>query len=159
MNWWNDESESKTYELLPDGEYVAIIEDAQLDATKKPNKLAVTYLVKDERYGGRKLWQNFTLSEKSAKFLAWQMGVLGVQTDAKTASTEEEYYKLVIDGVFTLAKSNTAVILEVTRREYQGKEYQNTIIKDLHYGDLPIKNEALGLGAPPEMDKDEELGF
>jgi len=162
MNWFNQEPEKKDFELIPNGKYVAILENAQLDATSEPHKLKVTYVLKDEKFGNRKLWQNFTYSDKSAKFLVWQMGVLGVQSQAKSATSEKEYYKAITDGVFELAKSNAAVVLEVTSKEYNGKTYNNVIISDLHDGDLPVRNHALdveGSGNPPLFDNDEEITF
>ena len=160
--WWNQEDEKSSYELLPDGEYVATLDDSQFDTTVTPKKLKVQYLVHDTKYGGRKLWQNFTFNEKSAKFLIWQMGVIGAHQVAKEAGSEDEYYTSLAKEVYRLVKENAKVLLEVTRREYNGKEYQNTIIKEVYIGDLPVKNEALnieGAGSPPKTDLSEELPF
>jgi hypothetical protein len=166
--WYKEEQEQQTYELLPDGKYEAIVHNATIDETKTPYVLKVTYeIVEEGKYKNRKLFQQFTFQESAKKYLMWQLGVLGAWQFGKAANSEEEAVRLMTQAVFNMV-NEVYVMLKVSRREYEGKEYQNAIVDHVidkfDGSDSPVnqpKKELVNHApvSPPVTDLNEEIPF
>lgn len=68
-----DEVEPSTgFELLPAGEYTAMVIDSERKATKAGTgqRLSVTIEIADGQYKGRRLWEGFNIQNPSAEAVA-----------------------------------------------------------------------------------------
>ena len=147
MTWWNEDVEpKKDFELIPTGQYLAALDDASLDATVSPNKLSLTYKLLDGDHKNRLLWQNFTLNQKSAKWISWQLGALGAHQEAKEAASEDEYYEKLVNAVFALVKKPTQVKLKVEIDTYNNKDRNKCLVDSLE-----VPNMALGIDSNDEI--------
>jgi len=162
-NWWQtEETEKKEYELLADGYYNAVLEDTKLDETTEPAVLTLTFRVTQGEAKGRKLWIRVRFNEASAKFMTWQLGVLGVWSTAKEEKTIQEASRKAAELAYELCEK-AHVVLDVSRRTWEGKEYQNAVIKELLATNsssinADVPNHA-PIASPPVMDKSEDLPF
>lgn len=69
-----DNTESTEFELIPNGEYRAIMIESAVQQTRAGNGtyLKATWLILDGEYEGRKIWEMYTLTNLNAK--ATQIG-------------------------------------------------------------------------------------
>ena len=69
-----DNTESTEFELIPNGEYKAIMIESSVQQTKAGTGtyLKATWLIVDGEYEGRKIWEMYTLTNPNAK--ATQIG-------------------------------------------------------------------------------------
>ena len=59
-----------TFESLPEGQYTVKVESAEVAPTSKGGQMIkVQFVVTEGKYKGRKLWNQFSIGEKSTKFL------------------------------------------------------------------------------------------
>lgn len=151
------------YELVNPGVYVATLDNATLDETKDVPKLSLTYSLNNKR----KIWQNFTVNEKSAIWLSWQLGIIGSWQEAKETCKDDQSSSLVARACLdSLGKKlGTKFEMTVEHNEYNGKTYANgklerpltddeaKALSEMSREEKPLKNHAL------DIDKDEELGF
>lgn len=81
------------FDALPEGEYLAQIEQAELRATKANDKdmIVVTYLVHEPtEFKGRKLWDNIVIGESTAWKIAAVMSGLGLPVKELKLTIEDD---------------------------------------------------------------------
>jgi hypothetical protein len=142
--WGEDDKDSGGYSLIDEGKYVAKITNSSLDTSKEgteddPYVLKVEYTISSGKFERRKLWQNFRFSEKSLKWIRWQLGVMAAFKAA------EHIFKLVEMG-------DVHFNVEISHREYNGKTYTDTKLLDIISG--PVKNQDL-----PSFDSSDNFDF
>lgn len=112
--------DNKTYELMPEGEYQAIIDDSQLDLTKSPARLSLTYKIVEGPHKNRKLWANYNMGGQGLGFLKKDMKTLGL--DYAGVTSESDVAKLVFQAV------GQGVTIFVNQKEWKGKTYNNAYL-------------------------------
>jgi hypothetical protein len=126
--WWKEKGESRG--LLPQGVYEAKLTDAKLDTTKVPSKISLKFNVVDPGgdYDEDVTFVNLTFSDKAAKFVRWQLGVLGCYDVMESQDSEAAAISAAADAVFKIVDKTTCEI-KVGHREYNGKTYLDTVIQ------------------------------
>lgn len=120
------EAESTGYAVLPEGTYIAVIDNSSVDLTKKPAKLSVTYKIVEGEFKNRKVFGNYSMEGKGLGFLKKDMKTLGV--DYSNVQSEQDIAKLMFGTV------GAGVELYVNQREYNGKTYNNAYLNNLSDG-------------------------
>lgn len=137
----------KEYAPLPDGKYTCQITSAQVDLTSQPNRVSITYDVcLPEEYTRRKIWANFTLTEKGIPILKSEMRKLGLDPDAvkKLDDLSEMLGTLFGKSVEIMAKG----------RKYMGKDGV-----ERHTHNVYVQEKVDLKQKPPEPDFDETITF
>ncbi|WP_422460294.1 DUF669 domain-containing protein, partial [Endozoicomonas sp. ALB115] len=91
----NDYSPAQGFEPLPNGDYVAMITDAEMKTTKAGNGqfLKLTWTVMDGQYSGRKVWSNhniINLNETAQKIAREEISAIAHAIGRPEAGTTEE---------------------------------------------------------------------
>ena len=129
---WNDFGVDE-YELIPEGNHHAVLDDCSLDETKDPAVLTMTF--KTKKHG--KLWIRLRFNDKGKKFFQWQMRSLGAADIFKLkfnhaeADQEKEAARAALDALGTLLKEKKqerTYVLKVEHTEYNGKTYANAVV-------------------------------
>jgi hypothetical protein len=82
MNWEDifdttQAAESRSeYKKIPDGEYVAMVTSAMVNATKSP-RVELEYTITEGDFTKRKVWQNYNLNESGVPWLKAELEKLG----------------------------------------------------------------------------------
>jgi len=156
------------YEVVPEGNYAAKLEDCSLDETKADPKISVTYKLNN----GRTMWQNFTFKDTTVKWLAWQLGVIGAWQLAKKSCTDDENYAAVARACLDALGPSIGKYFEaeVAHREYNGKTYADLkLVNEIPaaiakaYPKTSAAQNQSQKAPPPvtpkKMDNDEEIPF
>lgn len=114
------------FELLPEGEYEAMIADSSVDLTSTPAKLSVTYKIVEGEFKNRKVWGNYRLEGRGLGFLKKDMKILGI--DYSKVKTEQDIAKLMFGHV------GQGVTIYVNQKEWNGKTYNNTYLNSASDG-------------------------
>lgn len=140
--------------LVKPGIYKAVINDVASKEFSGDQTLSLQYKLENNR----RLFQNFKFNEKGKKWLTWQLGDLGVLSEAKKTAKENETTEQTVRNIHnTIAKSyiGKVVTIEVTHSEWTNpttkvkKTYENVKV-------LPANEQ----GAPaPQMDSDDDITF
>lgn len=157
--WWKDKLKGG---LTPVGTHRAILVDAKLDETGDHAKISCTFEIDEPAadYNKDSVFINFTFKETTAKFLSWQLGVIGVWQQLSECGSEEDAARKSAELIFGMIDKLT-VELKVEHREYNGKTYVNAIIGEVLSGGLDGNDHAsdsanqLGLG----IDQSEQIPF
>ena len=150
MSTWGEETGTE-YSLLEPGKYTALLTNATIDDTNidKP----VINLEFQEKT--TKLWMRLVFTETAMKFLSWQLGVLGVWSELKGSTNSHQAALKAADLLFNMV-NKTEVVLEVSHRTYEGKQYHNVIVDSLSSGE-PINHAPVLSNS--KFNAEEELGF
>ena len=109
-----------SFELIPVGEYQAMIDDSWLDMTKTPPRLSLTYKIVDGEFKNRKLWANYTLSGQGFGFLKKDLKTLGA--DYSNVEGPEDVARLMFKNI------GRGVQIYVAQKEWNGKTYNNAYL-------------------------------
>lgn len=159
------DTEEREFDLVPAGIHVAKIDDVKLDETKEHPKLSVTYKLQNNRL----IWQNFTINEKSQKWISWQLGIMGAwqlaKESCKDTSSMSNVARACLDAIGEKMKENQMFEMLVEHREWQDKTFANAklervlereeaaaLVRELK-NKKPIKNHA------PTLDKNDDFDF
>lgn len=127
---FNSASEESSFEALPEGEYVAMIDNSSLDLTKKPARLSLTYKIVSGDFSGRKVFSNYNMEGRSLGFLKKDMKTLGV--DYSNVKSEEDIAKLMFSQV------GKGVKIFINQRDYNGKIYNNAYLNSAESLEKPL---------------------
>lgn len=108
------------FEILPDGEYSAIIDNSSLDIQKEPARLSVTYKITEGKFQNRRVFTNYNLAGKGLGFLKKDMKTLGI--DYSMVEKPEDVARLMFANI------GQGVGIFVNSREYNGKKYNNAFL-------------------------------
>ena len=152
MSWWQEDMDAG-YALIPEGKYIVTLDNVTCDETKTPNSISLHWKIIKGDQEGRLLFQNFNISEKSAKWLSWQLGTIGVWQAAKEVKEEAGLTRAIFAACENLM-NKIKVEMEVEHNFYEktGKTYANSKINDVL--SLAEKEESA-----PKIDDDEEMPF
>lgn len=114
------EPEQKGFDLIPEGEYEAIIDDSSLDLTKTPARLSLTYKLIGTEHKNRKLWSNYNMAGQGLGFLKKDLKTLGL--DYSNVKSEQDIAKLVFGRI------GQGVTIYVAQKEWKGKMYNNAYL-------------------------------
>lgn len=120
---YGDEPEFDGYQELPEGEYNLVIDNVTLDDTDpEKSKIQMVYMHPPTK---NKYFQNFVFNAQGTtmKFLQWQLGVLGVWKELKGCEDHQTAAVKAADLLFGFVGSE--VLVELTKRDYNGKTYNN----------------------------------
>ena len=117
---------SQSFDLMPVGEYKAMIEAAEVKDTKSGGKMIVlTHVVMDEKEGGkyqnRKVWQNLNLqnpSEAAEKIGKQQLGDL-LRAIGKTSCNDTD----------ELIEENLIIVVGLSKADPTGQYEQRNEVK------------------------------
>lgn len=111
---------NQEFDLIPNGEYEAIIDNTSLDISKTPARLSLTYKIVTGEFKNRKVWSNYTMQGRGLGFLKKDMKTLGL--DYSGVSKEEDVAKLMFSQV------GRGVEIFIKQSEYNGKTYNNAYL-------------------------------
>lgn len=120
--------------LIDKGLYQVLLSDIDLVTEDKlgfnldHHKVKITFQIVGPKHQGKKLWLNLIFKDTTQKFLAWQLGVLGVWKQLKDVTSHEEAAKKAANELWA-RKGALECTVEVSHREYQGSTYENVIVK------------------------------
>ena len=166
MSFWDNETKDNNVVLSP-GQYTALVFNCECKLTKTGEpSLSVQYKLNNNA----RLWQNFTFRPSSAKWILWQMGVMGLNELVKNKHGKTEDMTQLRDQYFTELSAlvgATYLNLDVTYEDYQGKEMQKIKLLDLSdklaYESCDISYESSGSKdnefPAPKIDTNEEIPF
>lgn len=109
-----------------DGEYEAIVNDIEITEGIFETKIKVVYQITTPEYAGQKSYQYLTIkeddksNEKKMRFIQWQL---------KSLTGLETLKGINVLEAVAQAKGST-VVIEVSTREYNGKNYTGATCKD-----------------------------
>jgi len=159
MSWFDN---SEDFGLLKPGTYLAEIYDFKFDvlgnaATETPPSMKIQYKLDSNK----RLFQNFKFNEKGRKWLTWQMGIIGLNDEAKKLVKGEESAAKIAKAYCDASKEllGKRVEIEVGHNTYTdrtGNERTVETVKLLGFA------EAFGAGKtsePPDFDHTEPLPF
>lgn len=160
MPLWTEEEETEgSYSTLPEGEYVCVLDNCEVDTTKDPHVVSLRWNVTGGEHKGSKLFQNFRFNEKSKKFLMWQLGTLDLGSYVRDADSWDQGAIDCADILFK-AVGKIGCMGTVKHREYQGKTYTDFIVDEKYTASQLSKvNEGVVNHAPVPTLPDEELPF
>lgn len=167
QDWFKDDAADKKFEQLPEGFYSAALSNVTLDETKPEARLSLEFTLATKR----KVWMNLKFTETQKKFLLWQMRELGVYDRAKEIAAQGK----PVQHAFLDALGEVIGIvceLEITYREWQGKQYQSCRVDSVG-GEVkpavsepavkaqakiaPVNHAPNASVAPPQMNSNEEI--
>jgi hypothetical protein len=115
---WNStktaETGNKEFTQIPEGTYIATIEDAKYNMSEVPNKVEFTLKITGESNGNdctvvnRKLWKNYRVDDIGLPWLKKDLSTLGLNLDS--IQTVEQ----LAGGIGSLVKSTVEVAVNST---------------------------------------------
>ena len=115
---------------------------SQIERWKRKPKITIRWKTE----GGDALWQHFRFSQKSGKYIAWQMSAMGVWSDKGDVKTDSELARLMLTRLAKL--EGKFATIKVSHREYNGKTYTDGIVDFMEQGE-----------PAPKVSSSEEIPF
>lgn len=140
------------------GTYKAKVHNVTCDL-RKPDKPRITVSYKLE--SGQLLFQNMMVSDNSTKYLAWQLGQLGIWQAAwdKIGKDKDVDNNTVTKALVDASQKYLGQLceVEVKHREWEGKTFADVHLNEV----VKLKNHADGLTQTqaPQLNTADELPF
>lgn len=119
-----------TFEVVPEGDYVALVDNVTIDMTKKPARVSLIYTIVGGDQDKRKLFSNYNLEGRGLGFLKKDMKQLGC--DYSNIKRPEDLVTSIKTAI------GRACEVAVKHREYNNKTYASvwlngtTTVPDVH---------------------------
>jgi len=171
-NNFNSQDGKKKWSNLPDGEYVATVDQIKGEITAekdKNHKITIVLKVIEGEKKNRLVFKNYSFPEcdedssrwdwlnKSLEFCGNDFALLGNKKElSESAKTPTDIVEELTAMGQDLSGVNVVVNL-VTKKANNGKEYQNCFINELYDGEVAESND--DFGPEPNFDKDDEIPF
>ena len=129
------QKEETEYKAIPSGDYRVFLSDLNGDITNEKPFATLQFTVSESGdYEGRKVFKRFYLTPKTLeKFLPWQLGILGMWNDVKTAESFSKGIEKMIDASYELL-GRDEFIADISIEVYEGKngpkERNNIVLKE-----------------------------
>jgi len=156
------EIEREQTEAIPENDYVVVLNDVTVDlegsAPRNIPYVNARFEVIKGEYKQTTLWKRFYFSDgTAAKFLPWQMGVMGIKTDldASDCKSHQETAQKAMELMGALVGTGFNVKVEINKDGYNDLVISSTET-DLE-DDAPVNHAPTA--KPPVMDAKEELPF
>ena len=156
------EEEKAQSEAIPENEYVVVLNNVTVDlegsAPRNIPFVNAQFEVAKGEYKQTTLWKRFYFSDgTAAKFLPWQMGVMGIKTELDEADckSHQETAQKAMELMGGLVGTGFNVNVEINDGGYNDLVIASTET-DLE-DDTPTNKAPQS--APPKMDEKEELPF
>lgn len=139
---WGESYESTSFEVLPKGDYMCVLDNCTIDKTKEKQTpyINMEFVVDGGEFSKRKIWHKLWFTDGAKDMTCQQLDNIYVFEPLKSrkAASAEQYMNNVADVLFKLVGKKFEVSV-TGHQEYNGKEYPNTFLH--HYVDVP--NEAI----------------
>jgi hypothetical protein len=159
MNFYdsgNDEKESSDgFAPVKPGTYKAVINDVTSKEYKGDQTLSLQYKLENNR----RLFQNFKFNDTGKKWLTWQLGDLGVLSEAKKTAKENETIEQTVRNIHnTIAKSyiGKVVTIEVTHSDWTNP---TTKVKKTYENIKIVPNDTAPMAPSTQGDDDDDILF
>jgi len=167
MSFYDEQSagaDKNDFPLIPEGKYKVMLNAVKLRQT--PNKADVLSL-EYKLENNRRCFQNFRFDESGSKWARWQLGTLGVLSEAKKTSKEGESVsetmlnvKRTIDSLFI----GKVFSIELTHRKWTPPSGKEVTVESVRVIEKSTKVDMLSnkdseSKGPPSFDSDDELPF